>query len=912
MMDERSTAGTLTFLFSDIEGSTRLEQDLGSPAYAAVRERHRELLRAAFAAHGGIEQGTEGDSFFVVFRSAREAIGAAVEGQRALIAEPWPGAAVVRVRMGLHSGEAELAGGSLVGLDINRAARIAAVGHGCQALVSEATNALAGGSLPAGVVVRDLGQHRLRDLRKPIRIFQLVADGLPSEFPALRSLDARPNNLPTQLTDFVGRERELAETQALLARARLLTLTGPGGTGKTRLSLALAASVADDFPDGQYFVPIETVRDPALLASAINAAIGILESGGRPARDSLVEWLANKRVLLVLDNFEQVLDAAPLVTDLLRTVETLRVLVTSRAALRVAGEQEYPVPGLPAPPDLSRLTAVERANLPQALRDLDPEALTTYEAVRLFIARALAVKPGFTVTNDNAPAVAAICARLQGMPLGIELAAARVKLLSPDAILARLDHQLAILAAGSRDLPERQQTLRGAIAWSYDLLDDGGRRLLDRLAVFRGSFALDAAEAICGPATELGLDVVDGLLALADQSLLRSEEVGGEPRFRLLESIREFAGEMLEARGEANAMRHRHRGHYLSLVELAAPELAGADQRKWLERLELEHDDIRAVLERALAAPWPAEGIRVGFAMWRFWQKRGYLSEARRRLEAYDGAPWSHDDPVLRARLCEALGGVCWWQADLAAMRRYYAEAVELWRGLDDPKELANALYNNSFSSIPDDLSQPASEADSAAALKMLEEARGLFAQAGDARGEANALWAIGNIFYFRDQDAVGTAQFREALEIFRRVGDRTMEAWALHMLGSGLLRLGRRDESRDLLRHAARYFHESGDTAGITLAFDDLSSQAVADEDYERAARLRGAAMNLTSSTGVGLARFVQEGLEDKVRPSARRSIDAGDLERWGAEGAAMTLDEAVAYALQASPADLPMAGRR
>ena len=908
-MTAASTGGQLTFLFSDIEGSTRLEEALGTAAYAKLRERHRMLLRTAFASQDGTEQGTEGDSFFVVFPNAQSAIHAAVEAQRALAAEPWPAGTDVRVRIGIHSGQAELVGGSLVGLDINRAARIAGVAHGGQVLASESTRLLAG-ALAEGLSLRDLGDHRLRDLRAPLRLHQVVATGLIVDFPPLRSLDARPNNLPTQLTNFVGRDTELAETRELLASSRLLTLTGPGGTGKTRLSLQLAANVAEDYPDGVFFVPLETIRDPALLGSAIGGAIGIVDSGSRPARDAIVEWLAGKRVLLVLDNFEQVLSGAALVTDLLRSSEGLRVIASSRSALHVAGEQEYPVPGLPVPPDPARLSAVELAQLPAELRHLSPEALGQYEAVRLFIVRAVAVRPDFRVTNENAPAVAAISARLHGMPLAIELAAARVKLLSPDAILARLEGQLGLLAAGSRDLPERQQTLRGAIAWSYDLLDPGSRRLLDRLAIFRGSFDFGAAEAVAGPAAELGTDVLDGLAALADQGLVRGEDIdSGDPRFRLLESIREFAGEMLDARDERTTIAERHRDHYLALAERAVPELSGADQRMWLERLESEHDNIRAVLDRALAHPWPREGILTAFAMWRFWQKRGHLGEARRRLDALASAPWSSDDRVLRARLCEALGGVCYWQADFAAMGRYYEEALELWRAEGDRAELANALYNYAFvfGVTQANPATPVANLDpDNLALKALQEARLLFAEVGDAHGEANTLWALGNGDYFSDTNDAGVGYFREALDIFRREGDKTMEAWSLHMLGSALLRRGVTDEGHAAMEHAMRHFWSAGDAAGMTLAFDDLSSVAVADEDFERAARLRGAARSLTDSTGVGLARFVEEWFEEQVRPSARKVLSNEDLVRWGNEGAALTLDEAVGYALRVTPAEL------
>jgi predicted ATPase/class 3 adenylate cyclase len=893
-------AGTLTFLFSDIEGSTRLEEAVGTPAYAGIRERHRELLRAAFASHAGQEQGTEGDSFFVVFTSAREALAAAIEGTRAMAAEPWSGGTAVRVRIGLHTGEASLAGGSLVGLDVNRAARIAAAAHGGQILVSETTRALVEAALPSGVSLRDLGEHRLKDLRGPARLFQVVAEGLSSEFPAPRTLDARPNNLPVQLTSFVGREEELAEARRLIAGTRLLTLTGPGGTGKTRLSLELAASVADEYPDGVFFVPLEAIREPSLVAPQILSAVGVSEAPGRPARDVLVEWLTGRRVLLVFDNFEQVLDAGPFVGDLLRSVPGLRVVVTSRAALRVSGEQEYPVPGLPVPPIPEELPAFARAQRSGG-ETLAAAAVGHYESVKLFVARAMAVRPDFRLTDENARAIAMICARLQGMPLAIELAAARVRLLRPEAILERLSDQLSLLSAGSRDLPERQQTLRGAIAWSYDILDDGCRRLLDRLSVFVGGCDLEGAEAVCGPASELGVDVLDGLTSLVDQSLVRLDEDGVEPRFQLLETIREFAGEMLQARGEADLVLDRRESWFVSLAETAAPLLGGNDQRRWLERLELEHDNVRAVLNRAEALQRPEPAIRLAFAMWRFWQKRGHLNEARRRLEALAAAAWTGSNPALRGRLMEALGGVLWWQADILAMKDAYAEALAIWRSVGDKAELANALYNYSFafSVNPDPKADPRLADPEGEGKRALQEALQLYREIGDRRGEANALWGMGNGQYFANNEDAGAGYFREALAIFREVGDVTMEAWSLHMLGSALLRGSRFDESRPLLQEALRRFRDASDTAGMALVFDDLASQAAADGELERAARIRGAARRLTGETGARLASFVDEQFEAHLRPAIFRELDPEALQQLMTEGESMPLDDAIAYAL-------------
>ncbi len=900
--------GTYTFLFTDIEGSTRLESAIGRDRYAELRERHRAILRAVWDATGGREQGTEGDSFFVVFPEAPTAIQAAVEGQRALAAEPWPDDAPIRVRMGLHSGGAELSGESYVGLSINRAARIAAVAHGGQILASGLVRDQLTDHPVVGVSLRDLGDHRLRDLGSSVRLVQVVADGLPADFPPIRTLDARPNNLPTQLTTFIGRDAELDEVAGLLVTTRLLTLTGPGGTGKTRLSLQLAARAAEDFPDGIFFVALEPIRDPMLVAPRIAATVGVAEGGTRPIAEVLADWLRDKRLLLVLDNFEQVIAAAPIVADLLRTAPDIKAIVTSRAVLHVSGEQEYPVPGLPTPPDPGGQGGLARMDIGGEAHPIDPVALGQYAAVRLFIERAISVRPGFTVTNENAPAVAAISARLHGMPLAIELAAARIKILSPDAILVRLDKQLDVLAAGARDLPARQQTLRGAIAWSYDLLDPGSQHLLDRLSVFASGCDLAAAEAICGPTDAVRGDILDGLMALADQSLVKVEEMAdGEPHFRLLDTIRAFAAERLEADGDGDRIRARHRDWFITVAEEAAAQLSGADQRRWLERLELVHDDVRDVLDRAADAPDPPAAIGLAFSMWRFWQKHGHLAEARRRLEAMAEAPWSRDDPRLRARLVEALGGVYWWQGAILLMGPLYEEALELWLAIGDEAEIANAYYNASFQyAVPDALGGKVAIDVDQHGLTFLGHAHDLYQKLGDRHGEANALWGLGNYRYFQEYDDYGIREVRQALEIFRSLGDRTMEAWSLHMLGTGLLRQKEVAEAREHIIHAMRHFHAASDTAGITLSLDDLSSVAVVDGDLPRAARLRGAARNLTAVTGTGLAGYVEDLYEAGIRPGVRGQMSEEELARYGAEGAAMTLDEAVAFALEGA-AELP-----
>src|SRR2546430_439242 len=466
--------GTVTFLFTDIEGSTQLLRELGD-GYASVWKQHQLIIREALAAAGGAEVGTEGDSFFAAFSSAPGAVRAAVAAQRGLAAHAWPAGYSVRVRMGLHTGDGVLSGSDYVGMDVHRAARIASAAHGGQLIVSEATRALIENSLPAGASLRDLGKHRLKDILQPEHLYDLVIEGLPAEFPPPRTLEARPNNLPVPLTSFVGREDQIDEIKELLRQVRLLTLTGPGGTGKTRLALQVAAETVRDYTDGAFFVDLSPVTDPGLVPTVIARALGVAEVAGVPILETLKTQLQHKELLLVVDNFEQVTAAGGVVEDLVSTAPKLKVLITSRMVLSLRGEHEYGVPPL-EPPD------------PKSIADLD--TLNRSEAVRLFTERALAIQPRFRLTSENAQAVAEITARLDGLPLAIELAATRVKVLTPQQMLPRLERGLSLLVSGGRTLPERQRTLRGAIAWSYDLLDKPEQSLFRRLSVFSGGCAL--------------------------------------------------------------------------------------------------------------------------------------------------------------------------------------------------------------------------------------------------------------------------------------------------------------------------------------------------------------------------------------------------------------------------------------
>src|SRR5215208_5323612 len=538
--------GTVTFLFTDIEGSTRLWES-NTQAMQEPLARHDELLRTTIEARDGYVFKTVGDAFCAAFGTATDAAEAALACQRMLLEEGWAEeVGAIRVRMALHTGTAEERDEDYFGPPVNRVARLMSAAHGGEVLLSLPAQELVRDQLPPGTTLRDLGEYRLKDLFRPERVFQLSAPGLPVEFPPLRTLDTYRNNLPLQPTPLVGREKEVSEVRDLLRgiETRLLTLTGPGGTGKTRLALQAAADLLDDFPDGTFFVPLATLSEAELFLFTVAETLGVRETGEQPLDESLNDYLSERRLLLVLDNFEQVLGAAPTVTEMLAGAPELKVLATSRAPLGLYGEKEYAVPPLSVP---------DVRHLP------DFKTLSQYEAVRLFIERAKSAKADFEVTDESAPAVAEICVRLDGLPLAIELAAARIKMLPPKAMLQRLSSRLKLLTGGARDLPERQRTLRGTIEWSFALLDEGEQLLFGRLAVFSGGRTLEAIEAICDAEGDLPVDAFEGVSSLVDKSLIRQEEEpGGEPRFVMLETVHEYAREKLGESSEAEEIKRVH------------------------------------------------------------------------------------------------------------------------------------------------------------------------------------------------------------------------------------------------------------------------------------------------------------------------------------------------------------------
>jgi predicted ATPase/class 3 adenylate cyclase len=866
--------GTLTFLFSDIERSTRLIQELG-PAWTGALDDHHRLMREAIAEHAGTEVAAEGDSFFAVFPTAADGVRAALAAQRQLAAHPWPGEAPVRVRMGIHTGSATVAGGSYTGLDVHRAARIMAAAHGGQVLLSDVTWALAAAALGDGVTTRDLGEHRLKDLDSAERLHQLVAPGLATDLPPIRTADAVRTKLPAQPTSFLGRERQIGEVSTLLETSRLVTLTGPGGTGKTRLAIECGARLAHRFADGVWFVPLAPIVDPDLVPMAIAQALNVPEHPGRTPLERVLDQVAEQQVLIVLDNFEQVTDAAETVAGLIAGAPRLAAIVTSRFVLHLSGEHEYAVPPLDVPdvrhlPDLARLTQ--------------------YEAVALFIERARAARPGFAVTNENAPAVAEICVRLDGLPLAIELAAARIRLLGPQAILARLSDRLALLTQGPRDVPERQRTLRGAIEWSYDLLDPEEQGLFAALSVFRGGARLEAVEAI-GAAD--GVDVLAGLASLVDKSLVRAESApkgDGETRYVMLETLREFAIERLRASGDADEVGRRHAEWYAALADRLGPAIMGENQRAVLDRLEEDHDNLRAAMSWAIELERADLALLLGARLWRMWQMRGYLDEGRERIEQALAMPGAAEHRELLADALEAAGGVYYWRGQVPPMRQAYEQALEARRALGEPDGIAEALYNLSFAFS----GRFGGEPDIDRSRELQEQALDLFRQTGNRSGEGRALWALGTTALAQRDFPTVERSGTQAEPIFRELGDPYYLGWSLWSIVVGRIALGRLDEARAPAREALHLFAQADDVSGYAGLLDAAAVIAFREGDRLRAARLSGAVDEMARLSGFDARPFraILDFAADAL-PSAP------DTQAAWQEGAAMERSAVIAYAL-------------
>jgi predicted ATPase/class 3 adenylate cyclase len=862
--------GTITFLFTDVEGSTKL-WERNPEAMSQALSHHDELIRNAVEALNGFVFKTVGDAFYAAFSTAAEAVEAAIDAQKSLLSEEWEETGPLKVRIALHTGTAEERGGDYFGPTLNRAARLLSAGHGGQVLLSHSTQELVRDQLPLGAELRDLGVRRLKDVLGPEHIFQLTAPELPASFPPLNTLDVRLNNLPIQPTPLLGREREVAGIADLLRRedVRLLTLTGTGGTGKTRLALQSAAELIDDFEDGAFLVALAPISDPELVVSTVAGALSVSESAGRPLKEDLRDFLSTKELLLVLDNFEQVVDAAPLVGELLSGCPGLKVLVTSRTLLRIYGEREYAVRPLELP-DPDHLPPIE--------------TLRQYEAIRFFTERARAANAHFSLTEENALAVAEICARLDGLPLAIELAAARIKLLSPLAMSSRLSNPLKFLTGGARDLPERQRTLRGAIAWSHALLDEGEQILLARLSVFSDGCALEAVEAICDPVGDLFLDVLEGLSSLLDKSLLRQEEmVEEQPRFVMLETIREYARERLELSGEAEEIRRLHAEYFLALAEQGASEQQGSEETAWLERLDLEHDNMRAALSWMLESEEAEPGLRLSGALWRFWWMRGLYSEGRRWLEealAKDGRA-----SAVRAKALEAVG---WLADDQGDIDRAVAAAEEGLR-LSARAKIESSVTASFLRMLG---SAAYVHGNHEQAARLYEESLALSREARDERGVASSLLQLGNVSGDRGNHEGAKTFYEEGLALSRKLDDKALLASALISVGAEFLLQGDHERGAMLNEEAAELYRERGNRGGLQYALDNLGWAALMRGDHQQADVLHRESLALSRQLGDKLV--AAEALEGLACSASARG-EAEPVARLF--GAAEALREAVGY---------------
>jgi predicted ATPase/class 3 adenylate cyclase len=881
-------SGTVAFLFTDIEGSTARWENQQQAMWAAV-ERHFALLRGAIDAHHGVLFKTIGDAVQGAFPTVPEAIAAAVAAQAALREEDWGDLGPLRVRMAIHVGEATPVDGDYLAPVLNRLSRVLSAGYGDQILLTAAARALAT-TLPPGHDVRDLGQHRLRDLLEAERIYQVIGPDLPSQFPPLKTLDRQPHNLPSQPMEIVGRERELEQLHTLLTApgTRLVTLTGPGGTGKSRLSVQAAADLLETFPDGVWWTPLAAVTDPALALEALAASLGVREQAGQTLMTTLIDHLHSRQTLLVLDNLEQVLAVAPSLAELLAAAPGVVILATSREPLRLRGEREFPVAPL---------------SLPRAGMRISQEAALASPAVQLFLSRAQAVKPDFQVTEENAAAIVAICQRLDGLPLAIELAAARVRLLAPAALLARLDKRLPLLTGGARDLPERQQTLRAAIAWSHDLLDTAEQSLFARLAVFAGGCTFAAALAVADAGAGVDIDLLDGIDGLVQKSLLRqSDELADEPRFTMLETIREFGLERLGSLPDTEqAVRAAHAAYFRERVDEA---IYSDNQVAAYDELEIESGNLRAVLDWQERHGGSTTALEFATDLSWFWWVRGHLREGQERLDAAlkksVAAP-----PALRAKALSGLGVLLEARGDYDHAKACHEEALAIFREVGDDPGIAEALENLGIIA--------SSQGDLERSEAIREEVLALRRASGDIRGIAVALINLGHLAYVRrDFDrAVGLST--EARDLSLQSGDQWILARALGNLGGALTRKARaaaasgaepadndelEPEGTGLLLQALTISHDLGDHGGMLDGLLTLA-EAAAPRDPARTAMLLGAAESHATAIGHELAPTDPE-YHAALVESARRRLGPEAFEVKMSAGQRLSLEEAIAAALE------------
>lgn len=954
--------GTYTFLFTDIEGSTALWQDHPEQMKSALA-RHDAIVRETIEGAGGQVFKTVGDAFCAAFASAPDAVTAMARVQLGLWGEQWPPETPIRVRTALHTGSVECRDGDFFGQPLNRVARLLSIAHGGQGLVAQSTFELSRDSLPDGVSLREMGTHRLKDLGRPEIVYQVVHPDLPSEFPPLRSLDnlSKKHNLPQQVTSFVGRAKELAEVKEHLAKTRVVTLTGAGGSGKTRLSLQVAADQLEDFSDGVWLVEFAPITDPALVAQTVASALDLKEEPAKPLQTTLVDYLKSKKLLLLFDNCEHQLDAcAKLAEAVIRSSAGVKILASSREALGLPGEQTYRIPSLSTPD-------------PRA--DSTPESLSQYEAVTLFIERAVGHESSFQVTNENAPALASICSRLDGIPLAIELAAARIRSLSLNDIDERLDHRFSLLTGGSRTSLPRQQTLRSLIDWSYDLLTQVEQAQLRRLSVFSGGWTLEAAERVCAGGEIEPSEVLDLLTSLVSKSLVLFEQGTSPPRYRMLETIRQYAVDRQGEQQDGDNLRDLHLKFYGDLIEESRQHLVGPEQGIWLDRLETEHDNVRSALRWASrGSGGVARGINLASHLATFWWVRGYFSEGRDLLTGLLERADAGIDPGVLTSARRAAATLAFGQGDYDSARLLLTECQTILRSNGDRAGLASALsglgvveteqgnydvaeeilneavaiarevghhltlalalnnrgvlardrgdldlaYANHHESLA--LRREAGNG-SAVAFSLLnlgqvalgrgdlQSAKSLFAESlatrreiNDRRGIGRSLRMLGLAEHFMGNSSAARAHLEAALEIAQEVGDRWGIGACLNTFGRIALAEGDLIQGRRCLLDSLAQQHESGQVMDVAETLEAVA-QLLALEGSIDAAKVWGVASHYREERGTKRTPFEASRHEESVKAFRTTVHDNEAFQQAWDEGRSLSLDQAVEYVLGPPP---------
>ncbi|MDQ3022248.1 MAG: tetratricopeptide repeat protein [Bacteroidota bacterium] len=871
--------GTVTFLFTDIEGSTKLAQDFHD-LHIGLFKKHNEILYKAVESNNGFVFKTIGDSICCAFENASDAVRAAYDAQMMVNFEKW-NEAVIKVRMGIHSGEAEWNENDYVGyMTLSRTQIIMSAAYGEQILISNNAYELAKEKIPSEISFRDLGERRLKDLIHPTRIYQIISAELPSDFPPLKTLDASPNNLPVQLTSFIGREEEMMQVKKLIKQTHLLTLTGSGGSGKTRLALQVAAGVIDDFANGVWFVHLASIFDPALLPQAIMKVFGLKEEPKRSLEDTLCDYLKDKEILIILDNCEHLIEqCAKLTEKLLCTSPKLKIIATSREALRCSGEQTYRVLSLDTPNPKDKIS---------------PEKLSQYEAVRLFIERAMSVDSTFHVNNNNAHALAHICYQLDGIPLAIELAAARTKVLSVEKICERLNDRFNLLIGGKRTALPRQQTLKALVDWSYDLLTEKEKILWRRLTVFAGGWTIEAAEEVCFDEKIKKEDVLELLNQLTEKSIIIFERE--KERYRVLETLKQYGEEKLREANEEEEILSKHLHYFVEISETAEPKLNGSEIQIWLEKLEADHINLRSAIEWSIRDGNKEEGSRLAEALGYFWIIRGHYSTGRRLLESILDKAQGVSRNLL-AKLLNRLGSIVMNLGEYEQAQKYYEESLSLRREMEDKRGIAVSL--NSLGGVA------FHQGNYEQAQRLYEESLALSREVGEERGIATSLNGLGIVALDRGNYEQAQKFYEESLTIsFKREGKRGItDSVPLNNLGDIAYNWGNYEQAQKLYEEGLALSWEIGEKGGIAHSLNNLGNVALDKGDYEQAQKLYEESLALTREMGE------KRGIAHSLNNLGNVALDKGNYEqaeKFFEEGLALTREMGEKRGIAASLSNL------